>query len=284
MFGAEPLVSFEFFPPKTEEAEATLERTLRDLEPLYPSFVSVTYGAGGSTRERTHDLIVRLITGTSLNPMAHLTCAGHTRTELVELLERYRDEGLDNVLALRGDPPAELDLPDGDLAHAIDLVALIREVGPFSVAVAAHPEGHPACPDPKLDRDRQAAKLAAADLAITQFFFEPEVYERFVADMDARGVTTPIIPGVMPVTNLKQVARMAELSGAAFPDALRARLERGGDDPDAVRRIGIEAATECCEALLALGAPGLHFYTLNRSTATLDITANLGILRDRAPQ
>jgi methylenetetrahydrofolate reductase (NADPH) len=277
LFGATPTVSFEFFPPKTPEAEATLEATILELEPLAPSFVSVTYGAGGSTRDRTHELVERLITKSSLTPMAHLTCAGHSRDELVAILTRYRAIGLDNVLALRGDPPPELGLPAGDLAHAIDLVELCREVADFSVGVAVHPEGHPNCPNPMLDRDRQAAKLRAADFGISQFFFEADVYIRFVDDMRARGVDTPIVPGIMPITNLAQVARMAKLSGAAFPAWLEDRLAHGGDDADAVRRIGIDAATELCDGLLTFGVPGLHFYTLNRSTATVEIARNLGL-------
>jgi methylenetetrahydrofolate reductase (NADPH) len=281
LFGGAPTVSFEFFPPKTPEAEATLEQTLLDLEPLAPSFVSVTYGAGGTTRDRTHDLVVRLLAQTSLLPMAHLTCAGHSRAELVDLLQRYRAAGLDNILALRGDPPPELGLPPGDLAYAADLVDLCREVDDFCVAVAAHPEGHPLGDAPETDRAHQAAKLARADFAVTQFFFEPEVYARFVDDMRARGVETPVLPGIMPVTNRKQVARMAELSGAAFPAWLEERLAKGGDDAEAVRRIGIDAATELCDALLELGVPGLHFYTMNRSTATLEITRNLGLLTPR---
>jgi len=277
LFGATPTVSFEFFPPKSPEAEATLEATILELEPLAPSFVSVTYGAGGSTRDRTHELVERLITKSSLTPMAHLTCAGHSRDELGAILTRYRSIGLDNVLALRGDPPPELGLPPGDLAHAIDLVELCREVADFSVGVAVHPEGHPNCPNPMLDRDRQAAKLRAADFGISQFFFEPEVYIRFVDDMRARGVDTPIVPGIMPITNLAQVARMAKLSGAAFPAWLEDRLAHGGDDAEAVRRIGIDAATELCDGLLEFGVPGLHFYTLNRSTATVEIARNLGL-------
>ncbi|MFZ4514839.1 MAG: methylenetetrahydrofolate reductase [Acidimicrobiia bacterium] len=277
LFGLAPTLSFEFFPPKTAEAEMTFAATLQDLSTLTPSFVSVTYGAGGSTRERTHEIVVRLLETTPLLPMMHLTCAGHSRAELVGMLETYRAQGLANVLALRGDPPPELGLPPGDLSHARDLVALCREIGGFCVAVAAHPEGHPLCPDPDLDRERQAEKLRDADFAVTQFFFDVDVYTRFVDDMAARGVTTPIVPGIMPVTNLSQVARMAQLSGAAFPAWLEARLAQGGDDPEGVRAIGIEVATELCDALLRAGAPGLHLYTLNRASATRAIVSNLGL-------
>jgi methylenetetrahydrofolate reductase (NADPH) len=269
--------SFEFFPPKTEEAEAQLQRTLLELAPLRPSFVSITYGAGGTTRERTHDLVVDILRSTEMTPMAHLCCAGHTESELRAILGRYRDEGVDNILALRGDPPAELNLPAGDFAHAVDLVELAREIGSFSIGVAAHPEGHPASPDLASDRRHLAAKLRAADFAVTQFFFSLESYLRLVDDLQAQGVDQPVLPGIMPVTNLSQVTRFAALSGAEFPPALAARLEAVADDPVEVRRIGVEVASELCRELLQAGAPGLHFYTLNRSPATREIFANLGL-------
>jgi methylenetetrahydrofolate reductase (NADPH) len=268
--------SFEFFPPKTPEAEDVLRTTLTELAPLGPSFVSVTYGAGGSTRERTHDLVVGILTDGVMTPMAHLTCAAHTRAELAEILGRYRDAGVENILALGGDPPAGLDLPPGELRYAEELVALAHDTGAFSVGVAAHPELHPSSPDEASDRDRTAAKLAAADFAITQFFFEAEHYLRLVDDLAARGVDKPVIPGIMPVTNVGQVQRMAAMSGAAFPAWLAERLEEA-DDPAEVRRVGIAIATELCAGLLEAGAPGLHFYTLNRSTATREIYAGLGL-------
>ena len=273
--------SFEFFPPKTEEAEAQLQRTLLELAPLRPSFVSITYGAGGTTRERTHDLVVGILRSTEMTPMAHLCCAGHLEDELRALLTRYRDEGVENILALRGDPPAELNLPAGDFAHAMDLVGLAREVGSFSVGVAAHPEGHPASPDLATDRRHLAAKLSAADFAITQFFFRLDDYRRLVDDLVALGVDRPVVPGIMPVTNLSQITRFAALSGAEFPADLAARLEAVADDPAEVRRIGVEVASELCRDLLAAGAPGLHFYTLNRSPATREIFANLGLSATR---
>jgi methylenetetrahydrofolate reductase (NADPH) len=269
--------SFEFFPPKTDEAEAQLQRTLLELAPLQPSFVSITYGAGGTTRERTHDLVVDILRTTSMTPMAHLCCAGHREDELRAILTRYRDEGVENILALRGDPPAELDLPPGDFAHAVDLVALAREVGPFSIGVAAHPEGHPASPDRASDRRHLAAKLTAADFGVTQFFFRLDDYLRLVDDLRSLGVDRPVVPGIMPVTNLSQVTRFAALSGAEFPADLAARLEAVAEDPAAVRRIGVEVASELCRQLLDAGAPGLHFYTLNRSPATREIFANLGL-------
>ena len=269
--------SFEFFPPRTEKAEAQLRQTLADVEPLGPSFVSVTYGAGGSTRDKTHDIVVDILQNTSMTPMAHLCCAGHTRAELQEILEKYRDAGIENVLALRGDPPPDLGLPPGDLAHAIELVGLAREVGQFSVGVAAHPEGHPTCLDRPTDRRNQAAKLAEADFGVTQFFFEVDDYRGLVDDLAALGVHTPVIPGIMPVTNVSQIERFAQLSGAAFPAWLAERLQGVADDPDAVRKVGVEVATELCQRLLDAGAPGLHFYTLNRSVATREIWANLGL-------
>jgi methylenetetrahydrofolate reductase (NADPH) len=269
--------SFEFFPPKTEEAEAQLQRTLLELAPLRPSFVSITYGAGGTTRERTHDLVVDILRATDMTPMAHLCCAGHYETELRAILARYRDEGVENILALRGDPPAELKLPPGDFAHAVDLVRLAREIGPFSIGVAAHPEGHPASPDLATDRRHLAAKLAVADFAVTQFFFRLADYLRLVDDLRALGVDRPVVPGIMPVTNYSQVARFAALSGAEFPADLAARLEAVAESPAEVRRIGVEVASELCRDLLDAGAPGLHFYTLNRSPATREIFANLGL-------
>jgi methylenetetrahydrofolate reductase (NADPH) len=269
--------SFEFFPPKTDEAEAQLQRTLLELAPLRPSFVSITYGAGGTTRERTHDLVVDILRSTHMTPMAHLCCAGHGEDELRVILGRYRDEGVENILALRGDPPAELKLPPGDLAHAVDLVQLAREIGAFSIGVAAHPEGHPASPDRATDRRHLAAKLAVADFALTQFFFRLDDYLRLVDDLRALGVDRPVVPGIMPVTNYSQVARFAALSGAEFPADLAARLEAVAENPAEVRRIGVEVASQLCRDLLDAGAPGLHFYTLNRSPATRQIFANLGL-------
>jgi methylenetetrahydrofolate reductase (NADPH) len=269
--------SFEFFPPRDDESEAQLARTLGELEPLRPSFVSITYGAGGSTRDRTHDLVVDVLRQTTMTPMAHLTCVGHRRDELADILERYRRDGVENILALRGDAPAGADLPAGDLRHAAELVELARELGPFAVGVAAHPEGHPEASDRARDRRHLAAKLARADFAVTQFFFRSEDYVALVDDLAALGVDKPVIPGIMPVTNVAQIERFAALSGAEVPAGLRARLHAAAGDPAEVRRIGVAAATELCADLLAAGAPGLHFYTLNRSTATREIWAALGL-------
>lgn len=271
-----PTVSFEFFPPKTSAGEQRLRQTLKELEPLQPSYVSVTYGAGGSTRQRTHDLVVDLLATTDLNPMAHLTAVAHRRDELRSILARYRDAGVDNILALRGDPPKD---EEGwwELERAVELVELAREVGGgrFAVGVAAHPETHPLAADRDSDLDNLAAKLQAADFGVTQFFFRVEDYLRMVEDLASRGCDRPVVPGVMPVTAVRQIETMAAMSGAAFPPALAARLQRVEDRPEEVRRIGVEVATELCQQLLDSGAPGLHFYTLNRSTATREVHANL---------
>jgi methylenetetrahydrofolate reductase (NADPH) len=269
--------SFEFGPPRTEKMEETLARTLVELEPLGPSYVSVTYGAGGSTRERTHDLVVQILNDTSMVPMAHLTCACHTRAELVEIVERYRDAGIDNILALGGDPPKDLDLPEGELTYAVELVRLVRSLGDFCIGVAAHPEPHPRSPSRAEDRRRTAEKLAEADFAITQFFFDAEHYFDLVETLRSLGVDKPVIPGIMPVTSIASVKRMAELQGSEFPAWLLAQLEAVGDDPDAVRAVGIAEATKLCATLLEGGAPGLHFYTMNRSGATREIYENLGL-------
>ena len=269
--------SFEFFPPKSDAAQLSLGRTIAELETLHPAFVSVTYGAGGSTRERTRDLVVWMRKETNIAPMAHLTCVGHTRADIDAILDTYQSAGIENILALGGDPPTDpADVRPSDYAYALDLVDHLRDRGGFSIGVAAHPEGHPRSASRADDRRFLAEKLRRADFAITQFFFEAGHYVRMVEELAALGVDKPIIPGIMPVTNRSQVQRMAELSGAAFPAWLADRLD-GVDDPDEVRRIGVDAATELCAELLAAGAPGLHFYTLNRSTATREIYANLGL-------
>jgi methylenetetrahydrofolate reductase (NADPH) len=269
--------SFEFFPPRTPEAEATLESTLVELEPLRPSYVSVTYGAGGSTRERTHDLVVHINQMPAMLAMAHLTCVGHSRAELEEIVARYRDAGIENILALGGDPPAGAELPPSELTYAVELVRLVREVGDFAVGVAAHPEPHPRSPSRASDRQHTAEKLAEADFAVTQFFFEAGHYFDLVESLRALGVEKPVIPGIMPVTSISGIKRMSQLQGSEFPAWLAAKLHAVEDDPDAVRSVGVEEATLLCRELLDGGAPGLHFYTLNRSTATREIYASLGL-------
>jgi methylenetetrahydrofolate reductase (NADPH) len=270
--------SFEFFPPKNDAEQATLVRTLRDLEPLGPSFVSVTYRGGRESRQRTHDLVAGMLRTTTLTPMAHLVCVAHTRLELAEILVSFRKAGVQNLMALGGDPPTDPAAGPGELLYAVELVELARCIGGFSIGVAAHPAGHPSSPDMQSDRDLLAAKLRLADFAVTQFFFEVEEYVGLIRDLADRGVHAPVLPGIMPVTALRSVPRMAQM-GAALPTWAVARLEeasaRGGDE--AVRQAGIGMATELCEKLLEVGAPGLHFYTLNRSNATREIYAALGL-------
>jgi methylenetetrahydrofolate reductase (NADPH) len=273
--------SIELWPPRNEEAEASLERVLPRLAALGPAFVSITYGAGGSTRARTHEMVVRLENDLGLASMAHLTCAAHSRSELVEILERYAAAGIENVLALRGDAPlaSEQKLPEGDLRHAIELVELAKSVAQFCVAVAAHPQCHPDAPDLETDRRHLAAKLAVADLAITQFFFEVEDYLELVDWLSAHGIDKPVLPGIMPITNARTVARMAELAGCQVPERIAVRIAAAADDPAEVRKIGVEAATELCEKLLAENVPGLHFYTMNQSRATREVLSNLGVVQ-----
>jgi len=277
LLAADRTFSFEFFPPKTDAAQLTLGHTIAELEPLTPSFVSVTYGAGGSTRARTHDVVAWVRKETAITPMAHLTCQGHARAEITEILDNYRAAGVENILALGGDTPSDpRDARPSDYAYAIDLVADVKAAGDFSIGVAAHPELHPRSPNRADDRRRLADKLAVADFAITQFFFEIDHYLRLVDELAALGCAKPVVAGIMPVTNKAQVERMASLSGAAFPAWLADRLD-AVDTPEDVRRIGVDAATELCADLLAAGAPGLHFYTLNRSSATREIYAALGL-------
>jgi methylenetetrahydrofolate reductase (NADPH) len=272
--------SFEFFPPKDEAGERQLWKALRELEALHPTFVSVTYGAGGSTRDRTIRVTEGIAQQTTLTPMAHLTCVGHSRDELRTVVGSYADAGIRNILALRGDPPEGPTAPyvmhPEGLRYAVELVEMLRSLGDFCVGVAAFPEGHPSAESLDADARVLAAKAqAGADFAITQLFFRPEDYFRLVDRASALGVDIPIIPGIMPITNLAQIRRMTELSGAALPAEIVERVARFGDDAAAVRSEGILIATELCDTLLAGGAPGLHFYTLNRSKATREIYANL---------
>ena len=268
--------SFEFFPPQSQAAQMSLGRAIAELSPLAPSFVSVTYGAGGSTRERTREVVTWVRKETGITPMAHLTCQGHRRSEIKEILDNYADAGVENILALGGDVPLDGEVQPSDYTFASDLLDDVLADGRFSVGVAAHPELHPRSPDRATDRRHLAAKLGRSDFAITQFFFEVDVYVRMVDELRALGVDKPVLPGIMPVTNKSQILRMAAMSGAAFPDWLAQRLE-AFEDPEDIRRVGVQAATELGQALLDAGAPGLHFYTLNRSTATREIYANLGL-------
>lgn len=269
--------SFEFFPPKTDSEQERLERVLHELEPLHPSFVSVTYRGGRSSRGRTTTLVANLAQSSSLTPMAHLICVAHTRAELVEILNDFKAAGLENVLALGGDPPSDADAIPGELTYSEELVELVRDVDGFAIGVAAHPEVHPRSPSREADRDRLAAKLSKADFAITQFFFRVDDYAGMMDDLRARGVSKPVLPGIMPISSLKSIKRMAELSGAEVPPEVVARVQAVSDDDAAVKAVGIEIATELCCDLLAYGVPGIHFITMNTSSATREIYKNLGL-------
>jgi methylenetetrahydrofolate reductase (NADH) len=278
LLAAGPTYSFEFFPPKNDKELTTLARTLSELQPLEPSFVSVTYRGGAASRQRTFDLVTGMLHTTKLVPMAHLICVAHTRLELADILVSLRKAGVENLMALGGDPPTDPEAGPGELAFAAELVDLAHAIGGFSIGVAAHPAGHPRSPDMTSDRDYLAAKLRLADFAVTQFFFEADEYRTLVADVRQRGVETPVLPGILPVTSIATMGRLGGM-GAAAPAWMEARLRaadtRGG--AEAVRKEGVELATELCSELLATGVPGLHFYTFNTSSATREIYAALGL-------
>jgi methylenetetrahydrofolate reductase (NADPH) len=274
--------SFEFFPPKDDDGERALWKAIRELEPFHPTYVSVTYGAGGSTRQRTVRVTEQIANDTTLTPVGHLTCVSQSCDELRSVIGSYAAAGVRNVLALRGDPPGGpgqewVKHPEG-LNHSVELVRMLRELGEFSVGVAAFPEKHPEAVDFESDAKFLAAKAdAGADYAVTQFFFRPEDYFALVERASSVGCDIPIIPGIMPITNLKQIQRFAELSGAEVPREVVEHISQFGDDKAAVREAGVELATKLCDELLAGGAPGLHFYTLNRSRATREIFTNLQV-------
>ena len=273
--------SFEFFPPKDQAGEERLWAAMEALEPIAPDFISVTYGAGGSTRDRTIRITSEITQRTKIPTVAHLTCVGSTRGELIEILQKYKEAGIRSILALRGDPTGGPSAPwvptVGGFNHADQLVELAMEVGGFEVGVAAFPDGHPASQgDLAKDVDVLIRKESlGASFATTQFFFEAKSYQRLVEALAARGSKLPIIPGILPVTNVKQLVRMAELSGTAIPANILEKISAIETDQEAVQKLGIEIATQLCEELLELGVPGLHFYTMNTSSATLEIYRKL---------
>jgi len=289
-------VSFEFFPPRTDDGWEALFDRISDFEALGPSFVSVTYGAGGSTRLRTHDVVMRLHRETSLDPIPHLTCVCHCRAEIDAILQRYAAAGVSNVLALRGDRPA--DRPDyrfeeGEFPYAVELVRAIREFNQrgshpdprgFGIGVAGFPEGHPATPNRIREMDHLKAKVdAGADYVVTQLFFDNRAFYDWRDRCRLAGITVPLIAGIMPITSIASMKRMADLSGGTnFPAALLRSIYRAQDDAEAVERVGVHWATEQCRDLLERGVDGIHFYTLNQSSATRKIYATLGAKDSRA--
>lgn len=286
-----PSFSFEFFPPRTESAVEELYRTIVELEAYEPSFVSVTYGAGGGTRERTHDLVVRIKETTRIPPVPHLTCVGHSEEEIDDILARYAEAGVANILALRGDPPKDwpnYDWSQGTFVHATDLVRFIRRFNEsgrhpdprgFGIGVAGFPEGHPGTPNRLAELEHLKAKVdAGANYICTQLFFDNHDFLDFRDRCRFAGIEVPIIAGIMPVTSLKGMERMAELAaGARFPAKLLRALDRAKGDPEAVAKVGAHYAAQQCSELLDEGVDGIHFYTLNKSKATREIYSSIGL-------
>jgi methylenetetrahydrofolate reductase (NADPH) len=279
----EPVFSFEFFPPKTEEGERNLRAALEALQPLEPDFASVTYGAGGSTRDRTLEVTKWLKAELGIEAMAHLSCVGATREELCQILDGIAEGGIENVLALRGDPPrgeTEWKPHPGGLRYSTELAQLICSRYPFAVGAACFPEVHPEAPDMASDLHFLRRKVeSGASFLITQLFFDTDLYFRFVEEARAVAIEVPIIPGIMPITNLKQIKTITGMCGASIPEALLEQLDLRAGDADAVLELGVSYATLQCAELLARGAPGIHFYTLNRSPATRAILSALKLLR-----
>ncbi len=274
------LISCEFFPPKTDRGEANLWQCLHELETIQPAYISVTYGAGGSTQSRTQRIVCRIREETGLFPVAHLTCVGATRNDLATLLNEYKRAGIENILALRGDPPEGMNhfeaTTDG-FEHATDLISFVHEQGGFSIGCATYPEGHPESKGGVSD-DLHYLKLKqdnGADAAVTQYFFDNDAFFRFRDAAAGAGVTIPMIPGIMPITNYEQIVRFSAMCGATIPNWLHKRMEPVQHDLDAVKKLGIELATNQCRGLLDAGVPGLHFYTLNKSEATIAISRNI---------
>ena len=273
--------SFEFFPPKDTEGEERLWAAMSQLESIAPDFISVTYGAGGSTRDRTIRITSEITARIHVPTVAHLTCVGSTRTELIEILGKYRSAGIKSILALRGDPTGGPRAPwtptEGGLSHADELVTLAAEFGGFTIGVAAFPDGHPSS-NGDIDKDVQVLlekEKRGATFATTQFFFDVTKWKTLVDKLAAKGSTLPIIPGILPVTNVKQLNRMAELSGVPIPAHISESFSKIEDNADDVRNLGVEIATKLCQDLLEAGAPGLHFYTMNTSSATREIYSQI---------
>jgi methylenetetrahydrofolate reductase (NADPH) len=279
----EPTVSFELFPPKTDEAEKALfETTVPALAGLRPSFMSVTYGAGGGTRDRTLRMVQRLRDDFGIEAMAHLTCSGSTRQALESVLDEARERGIENILALRGDPPRgqeQFRPVEGGLAYAVDLIRMVRARNHFAIGAAGYPEGHIECGDRQTDWDRTAAKVeAGAEFLITQLFYEPRDFLAFADYLrNRRGVRVPIVPGVLPFLSAEQIQRFTRLCGAKLPQPLSRRLADLAPDDESVRKLGVEVCTEICRQLLDAGAPGIHLYCLNRAASCTEIVHNLGL-------
>ncbi len=273
-----PTVSLEFSPPKDDDDEARLATVLDELAVVRPSFASVTYGALGSTRDRTRDVVVRFNREHDFPTMAHLTCVGHSKADIRDLLDHYAANGVQNILALGGDPPADGSHPGGDFEHAMQLVEMVREhPGNFSIGVAAHPEKHPRSPSLETDRRYVAEKLSLADFAITQFFWSVEPYVRLVDELADLGCEKPVIPGVMLFINIHSMRRMSEVNDTAIPDDLWDRCLAADGDARAVRVLGTEVGAEIGHQLLDAGAPDLHLYTMNRSVAAIDLVQRIGL-------
>ena len=274
-----PVFSFEFFPPKDEAGFQSLFEAIGRLKSANPAFVSVTYGAGGSTRSKTVDLVGKIKNDIAIESMAHLTCVGHKKDEIVSVLESLQALGIENVLGLRGDPPKgeeKFVKTEGGFGYANELVSFIKAKFSFCVGAACYPEGHIECPDLKIDMDNLKRKVdAGVDFLITQLFFDNKYYFDFIDKAVQAGINIPIIPGIMPILNIKQSQRFTKMCGATISDSLLAKFDGVQDDPEKVREIGINHAIDQCKDLLRSGAPGIHFYTLNRSKATLAILENL---------
>jgi len=275
-----PLISCEFFPPKTDKGEENLWNCLNELRSINPAYISVTYGAGGTTQDRTKGIVTRIKDETGLSPVAHLTCVGASKHELAELLADYRAAGIENILALRGDAPEGMEHFEavaGGFSHATDLIAFLRTQGDFSIACATYPEGHPESTGGVAD-DIRYLKMKqdnGADAAVTQYFFDNETFFRFRDACENAGITIPIIPGIMPVGNFDQIVRFSAMCGASIPAWLHEQMAPLQGDLDAVKALGIELATKQCRELLQAGVPGIHFYTLNKSEATIAIRNQL---------